>query len=294
LGLISIDSNIYITTFHNSPPTTAAIVPIGATPPSTQSQLEEAGTQQAEAANAEERVVVIEALTADGKPLLDANGDPISVGMSDSVLDNLDELFKNLPDGRYRISVIEPGETRARTLLEVNLRGHKQSDDAEEGEGKPPASDEGSAADSSGAPQAALPDRALREDSTIIPPGMLLDAPLATRTDVRLPAAAVISLAPADTAAPTRDGNEDRHDGELPAGSRPGLQPAPQRSAAEITLGLGAVAACLGGRNWEERVDAALAQAGAGALSKRARMARRLMRPPEKDLRRMVHRFGFR
>ncbi len=165
LGLISIDSNIYIITLQHSPPTTAAILPVETLGQSNQSQSEQTLAQQADATNAEERVVVIEALNADGSPLLDAHGEPVKVAMSDTVLDRLDELFKDLPDGRYRISVIEPGETKPRILLDVNLRGHKPADDAEENEGKPPASDENASSPGSGTPQAALPERALPEDT---------------------------------------------------------------------------------------------------------------------------------
>ena len=143
MGLITIDSNIYITTFQHSPPTTAANTPTSAPGTSTQSQTESAVSQQGEGANAEERVIVIQALNPDGTPLLNASKEPVEVRINDdTVLDDLDKLFKNLPDGRYRISVIEPGETRPRILLDINLRGHKPADDAEENEGKPPASDE--------------------------------------------------------------------------------------------------------------------------------------------------------
>lgn len=51
------------------------IIPINDRGASMQSQIEAWFNQQAEATNAEERVVVIAALNADGTPLLDANGD---------------------------------------------------------------------------------------------------------------------------------------------------------------------------------------------------------------------------
>ena len=293
LGLISIDSNIYITTFHNSPPTTAAIVPTGASAPSTQSQIEETASQQAEATNAEERVVVIEVLNADGSALRDANGNPVQVEMPDTVLDNLDALFKNLPDGRYRISVIEPGESKSRILLDVNLRGHKPADDAEESEGKPPASDAGASTAAPENPQAGLPNRDLLEDSPVVSLAELKDSPLLTATNSDFPAAALIAVAPANSATASRDGNVGRHDSEQAAGPK-SLPHSLERSLAETALGLGGLAACVGGRNWEERVDAALAQAGAGALSKTARLARRLMRPAENTTRRAVRRFGIR
>ena len=71
-----------------------------------------------------ERVTVVD---ENGDPRLDENGKPrvndfVEIDLDESVLDDLKKLFKELPDGRYRIYLREAGEERLRLLFDINLR----------------------------------------------------------------------------------------------------------------------------------------------------------------------------
>lgn len=63
----------------------------------------------------DERVVLLEVFTADGK-LQDR------VVLSEDVLDDLDGVVRGLPDGHYRFVLREAGETRTRLLQEFDVR----------------------------------------------------------------------------------------------------------------------------------------------------------------------------
>jgi hypothetical protein len=204
--------------------------------------------------------------------MLDADGKPLQVNVPDTVLDNLSELFKNFPDGRYKISVIEPGEPRPRLLLDVNLRGGKPADDAEDGD-KPPTEDDAGAAQL-GEPQSPLAAGSTESDPQAEITHQLLTDPLA------VVAGGVDSAAP--QVAVVRDGHEEQdRTGEQQPGEGEIVMPASrsERAVYEAALSLGALAALSGGRDWGERVDEALAEVGNGALSKASRLARRIMQP---------------
>jgi hypothetical protein len=259
LGLISIDSNIQISAVHQSIAPNASNTPTGP-PPQGGESLAEAGTVQTEDINStEERQVIIE--------WLDENGQALTrVQVNESILDNLEELFETLKNGRFRISVIEPGETTQRTLLEFNLRGGTIAPDAEEGE-KPPTIDGGT--DNADQAATALPVPGDRDESPVdrIDAVRPVSGPAAA-DDIQ--ARGPLSLGPfASAPPPDRDADS----------SEP--RPHVNGTLAGAALGLGAVAAGAlatdaGTGTWEERVDAALGAAEAGALSKSARLARRL------------------
>jgi len=54
------------------------------------------------------------------------------VPLPESDLDNLPQLFKSLPDGRYHIYLKEAGEERIRLLMDVDIRGGKATDVTED------------------------------------------------------------------------------------------------------------------------------------------------------------------
>jgi hypothetical protein len=272
LGLISIDSNIQILVIHQSVNPSASNSITSAPVDSTQSQAEVGVARTEDTSTVEERQVVVE--------LLDDNDQVLStVTMKESILDNLDELFETLKNGRYRISVIEPGETEQRTLLEVNLRGGKPAPEMEEGE-KPPTI-EGADVDV-GKDGAALPAAADRDDSQA--DQRRVPQPVSRLARWKENDAGTVLIPGTMAYGPSSDGN--------PAAARPfsdldangsAQRSHPSRALYGASLGLGALAACSLANNvatdtWEQRVDAALAAADAGALSKSARLARRLRR----------------
>ncbi|MBI3864664.1 MAG: hypothetical protein HY290_22530, partial [Planctomycetia bacterium] len=254
LGLITIDSNIYISKPQQSVAPSASAAPTGPPPQGSQTQAADAVARAGDTSTAEERQVIIQRLDDDDNVLSE-------VRMPESILDNLDGLFDTLKNGRFRISVIEPGESKPRVLLDnVNLRGGKPASDVEEGD-KPPTTDavEGDA----GQPQAAAP-AADQDALSLARPGEESDA---SDRAVAVALSARRSTDGDQTAGKTNFGPDGRTAAHR---SRAG------HMAAGAALGLTALAASVGTDSWEERVDAALAVAGAGALSKSARLARRL------------------
>jgi hypothetical protein len=60
-----------------------------------------------------------------------------------STLSNLPALFKKLPDGHYRMNLTEPGSSKQRMVIEVELRDGRPLDPADQFEGtrdRPPTS----------------------------------------------------------------------------------------------------------------------------------------------------------
>jgi hypothetical protein len=277
LGIIYIDSNINIVSLHNVAPSTSTSLLPSSPPPEPQASVNDTVTYASDSTNVEERQVIIEALDADGNPMLDSDGNPIRVNVSDKVLDNLSELFQNFPDGRYKISVIEPGEPRPRLLLDINLRGGKPADDTEDGD-KPPTEDDSAA---EGGSQASLGTSAVETDQTADEQHQLPTDPLAVVTDVERNGSAQAAVVRDDQPMFRASNREHHGDGEsfVAPASRA------QRAIYEAALSLGALATCAGGRNWEERVDEALAESGSGALSKAARLARKLRRQADESQR---------
>jgi hypothetical protein len=54
------------------------------------------------------------------------------------VLDDLDGVVKQLPDGRYRFLLREPGESRLRLLQDVEVRQGRISSEADDARDRPP------------------------------------------------------------------------------------------------------------------------------------------------------------
>jgi large repetitive protein len=80
---------------------------------------------------AEDRVVVLEVIGPDGTVLQ-------RVVLSEDVLDDIDGVIRKLPDGRYRFSLREPGETQLRLLQDVEVRQGRISDDRDATRDRPP------------------------------------------------------------------------------------------------------------------------------------------------------------
>lgn|GEM_PF-2734037 len=72
-----------------------------------------------------ERLVFLRILAPNGTVIED-------VPLPESDLDNLPQLFKSLPDGRYHIYLKEAGEERIRLLMDVDIRGGKATDVTED------------------------------------------------------------------------------------------------------------------------------------------------------------------
>ncbi|MCA9018350.1 MAG: hypothetical protein KDA77_23715, partial [Planctomycetaceae bacterium] len=68
-----------------------------------------------------ERLVFLRILAPNGNVVED-------VPLQESDLDNLPQLFKSLPDGRYQIYLKEAGEERVRLLMDIDIRNGKASD----------------------------------------------------------------------------------------------------------------------------------------------------------------------
>ncbi|HEY3967434.1 MAG TPA: hypothetical protein VGM05_22930, partial [Planctomycetaceae bacterium] len=257
LGIISIDSNIYIAQFQHSPPPVASNTPSGPLPQGNQSQAEETITIVADTGAVQERQIVIERLDEEGNVLSE-------VKLPEAVLDNLDGLFETLKNGRFRISVIEPGESKPRILLDnLNLRGGKPAADVEEGEKPPTINDAGAA----GAALPAMGDGAVSIVRARDVLGPVFGTPIMEEFPVGGPVGAV-PLPDRQAATAESVAGHDPDD----AVSRTSVS----STLAGVGLGLGALAISVGTNTWEERVDATLRAADAGTLSKAARLARRL------------------
>ncbi len=72
-----------------------------------------------------ERLVFLRILAPNGNVIED-------VPLEESDLDNLPQLFKTLPDGRYQIYLKEAGEERIRLLMDIDIRGGKATDVTED------------------------------------------------------------------------------------------------------------------------------------------------------------------
>jgi len=78
----------------------------------------------------DERVVILEVISPNGE-LRE------TVLLPEDVLDNLDGVISNLPDGRYRFLLREPGETQTRLLQDVEVHEGKIADDLESLQNRP-------------------------------------------------------------------------------------------------------------------------------------------------------------
>ncbi|QDV51131.1 LamG-like jellyroll fold domain-containing protein [Gimesia fumaroli] len=102
-----------------------------------------------------ERLVFLRILAPNGNVIED-------VPLDESDLDNLPQLFKTLPDGRYQIYLKEAGEERIRLLMDVDIRNGKASDVTEE-QANPPTSND--AQDTSGQDSTTLLEESKEADS---------------------------------------------------------------------------------------------------------------------------------
>ena len=85
----------------------------------------EVETMQIDAASLAVRQVLLHVISPAGE-LVDV------VPLQENVLDDLPELFEELPDGRYRIYVREAGEQRLRLLIDVDVREGRATDIVEQ------------------------------------------------------------------------------------------------------------------------------------------------------------------
>jgi hypothetical protein len=216
--------------------------------------------------------------------VLDPNGEVTEqVTMDENVLDDLPGLFRKLPDGHYQILLKEPGEQRLRLLLDVRLRGGKPADESEESQDMAPAGDaaglEGAGAVETGLVPAASGNATLVADPEH-GPGRRPWMDEAGGPEIEFASGAAVAAL------------FDAEEASRPAGAaESGLMTS--RPGATSVMAAGALASVAAG-DWSERLDAALAEAGAQALSKVARLSRRLRRPtaPQAGVRRGGSRRG--
>ncbi|MEI8379986.1 MAG: hypothetical protein WCJ09_07655, partial [Planctomycetota bacterium] len=108
------------------------VVGIAAPPPS-QSDTARLDITSGEDGIASKRIVYLEILRADGS--VDKQ-----YPLDEKVLDDLMKLISDLPDGKYRFQLQEPGESRQRLLLDIfDVRQGKIVDESDDGD-RPPSS----------------------------------------------------------------------------------------------------------------------------------------------------------
>jgi hypothetical protein len=168
-------------------------------------------------------------------------------------------LFRKLPDGHYKIMLKEPGERAPRLLLDINLRGGRPEDSAENVPETPAGANEGGAPESGLAP-------ALQDALPTVSDKRVLDAvvPLVGSAGAHDPVPVATPVPAAEEPNSTESAAENAFD-----------------SPATVVGGAcaaAALAACVG-RDWADQVDQALADTGSQTLSKAARLSRRLRRP---------------
>jgi hypothetical protein len=267
IGLISIDSNIQVSVVHQSIAPNASNTPGGPPPQESQTQIEQQLTQNNDNTAAQQRIVVVAAIDENGIVLLDENGDPQQVVMDESILADIESFYETLKNGRYAISVKEPGAVKAQLLFEINLRGGKPAPDVEEGEKPNTVNISGDEAGDAGA---SLPVEADGDVSQVERIGGLeLELDRISNGVFQTQPPIVTGLPPNDIewlARPRYDRSANDTESQLQTNG----------SLAASVLGLGALAASIGADTWEERVDAALAATEDGALSKLGRLSRRL------------------
>jgi hypothetical protein len=274
-GVIFVDSNIYIIVFqHSVAQSTTSSLSIQ-TSPMQQSLTYNPGLTVQDDTTIESRQIINEVLDADGNVLG-------TFQLSEEILDDLPKLFRQLPDGHYRIYVKEPGEQGQRLLLDINIRGGKPADDTEAGD-KPPTAEDEAPADPD-APQAALPPGAAEDAPLLGVLGDLLENSRGGISGEQYFASGFVTAIDQHSDVASTDAREPTDESAVPAVAAAHMQ----RRVGSAALGLGALVASLGQPRWEDRVDEALAQADSGTLSKAARLARRLRRLASQR----IHRFG--
>ncbi|MFO1046083.1 MAG: hypothetical protein U0941_30260 [Planctomycetaceae bacterium] len=104
-----------------------------AAPPPSQSDTARLDISSGEDGIASQRIVYLEILRADGSV-------EKQYQLDEKVLDDLMKLISELPDGKYRFQLQEPGESRQRLLLDVfDVRQGKIVDESDDGD-RPPSS----------------------------------------------------------------------------------------------------------------------------------------------------------
>ncbi|MDX1967825.1 MAG: hypothetical protein SFV23_11685 [Planctomycetaceae bacterium] len=117
--------------FDLTPPVVPLVFPQPSTPdasllsvpqPPAQANMVDSATAQAEELQGDVRVVLLEIIGPDGAVQQ-------TVTLSEDVLDDIDPVVEELPDGRYRFLLREPGESQTRLLQMVEVREGKIADE---------------------------------------------------------------------------------------------------------------------------------------------------------------------
>ena len=222
---------------------------------------------KSEGVKEELRQVFLEILTQMQEGVRD--GQPLRVQLPESTLDDLSGLFKRLPDGKYRLILLDAGETQGRVLLEFDLRQHKISDSFEEERRETPTESE------AGQPQSlnSLPRDIEREREQFATTSVIdLQATGISLDNMARDGDAVASpLAPVTVAAVTAEA-EDTAKGEKPSfwPQVIGGTLITAQTAAWVTPRIG--------ERWAERLDKALAKGFSSG-----RYSRSLRPPVESD-----------
>ena len=258
---------IVISSLQYTPPNTLALSPVIRVPQVIQTSGVEETVHVFESTNVEERQVVLR--------VLDANGNVLeSVTMDEAVLDDLPKLFGQLPDGHYEVYLKEPGEVQLRLLLDITLRGGKPTDEGEAEQDKPPAGD-APAVDGLEAPTSGILPKAA-DQNWLTFEGSTFENGLPACVAARIVRALLITnVVPTHEVEPQVAASDELF---AVAAQSESCETDSDGRAAAILAGSACVASVARG-NWECRVDAALAEADSAALSKAARLARRVQRP---------------
>ena len=268
------------------PPSTAAIEAAVAEP-------NDPGVATGEVTTSNERHVVLRIVNPSG-------GEGANILMPDRVLDDLPDLFRRLPDGRYRVYLMEGG--RERLVIDAVVRQGRPVDPSQESSGtldRPPTSQSDHAGSQrvASAPHTSDSSRMIAQPTTVDPAAEptdipATDAPAAEQVSPPtenvsppvenhsdgLPVAPRLETPSAAVSPPASDVAVEPRDSEVAgrATAAPPLHGQPV-AWAETALGLG-LAATVAGDAAAAPVDAAMSRLSRRSLTKSARLARRLRR----------------
>jgi PKD repeat protein len=215
-------------------PVSAVFVANVQTPPESDDAEDEGGAA-GESKVSGERELEIELLNADGVPVN-------KFKLSADALNDLPRLFRRLPDGHYKIWLVQPETQNRRPVMEVFVRDGKlidPNDDSEGARDRPPMDETPAATDGAAAARSAIDSRA---DAT----------PSAAPLHVATPADAQGAGGDVESAA---EAPIWRH------GPLPSARPSATALRHGATLASVALALSAAGRSWRDQVDQSLAKA---------------------------------
>ncbi len=147
----------FISLTPEPPPLNTFIYRVDAAPQTMISSPVSAPTTEVVTAPSEVKVIEVRQLVLN---VIAPDGTVQPVPMSIEVLNDLPSLFKQLPDGRYRLQLTEPGSSQQRVVIDVELRDGRPfdpADDSEDMQDRPPSSDTDAAPAPAATPPTTVP-----------------------------------------------------------------------------------------------------------------------------------------